>query len=121
MSPLPGTPQRTIGAFTGSGRVDGWGHRLLQATAGLAPEGLEIVELPVHLPHYDAENDGDATPDEVAELRERVAALDGLFIVTPEFNHSVPGVLKNTIDWLSRPAYRSPLRDLPVTAIAFSP
>ena len=110
-----------VGGFTGTGRSDGWGSRLLGAAASLAPERVEILELPVHLPLYDADTDTDAVPDEVASLRNRVAALDGLLFVTPEFNHSVPGVLKNTIDWLSRPAYRSPLRDMPATLVGFSP
>ncbi|MGI9579315.1 MAG: NADPH-dependent FMN reductase [Microthrixaceae bacterium] len=114
-------PTLHIGAFSGSGRPDGWGARVLAAAGEASPERLELVELPVHLPHYDAEADRDESPAEVASLRSAVNGLDGLIIVSPEFNHSVPGVLKNALDWLSRPAYRSPLRDLPVTAIAFSP
>jgi chromate reductase len=110
-----------VGAFTGTGRPDGWGAKLLGAATELAPPSTQVVELPVHLPHYDAGADSGPVPSEVVDLRSSVAGLDGLLIVSPEFNHSVPGVLKNALDWLSRPAYRSPLRDLPVTLVGFSP
>lgn len=64
------------------------------------------------LPHYNA--DLDPLPDTVAALKETIAAADGMIIVTPEYNYSVPGVLKNAIDWASRPGYASVLKDKPV-------
>ncbi len=64
------------------------------------------------LPHYNA--DLDPLPDTVAALKASIAAADGMIIVTPEYNYSVPGVLKNAIDWASRPGYASVLKDKPV-------
>ncbi|BCH20781.1 FMN reductase [Mesorhizobium sp. L-8-10] len=64
------------------------------------------------LPHYNA--DLDPLPDSVAALKNAIAAADGVIIITPEYNYSVPGVLKNAIDWASRPAYASVLKDKPV-------
>lgn len=114
-----------IGALAGS-RREGWSSRLLAALPGLAPSGLRLERLPLELPLYHAEHDdlvggGGGAPVEVIDLRNRVGDLDGLLVVTPEYNHSVPGVLKNTIDWLSRPAFHSPLRDLPVGMVTFGP
>ena len=74
------------------------------------------------LPLCDADTDtGHRRPRAVEDLRATVEAADGLVVVTPEYNHGLPGVLKNTLDWLSRPAYASPLRDLPVTALGATP
>lgn len=64
------------------------------------------------LPHYNA--DLDPLPQTVAALKAAIAAADGMIIVTPEYNYSVPGVLKNAIDWASRPGYASVLKDKPV-------
>jgi chromate reductase len=64
------------------------------------------------LPHYNA--DLDPLPDTVVAIKAAIAEADGLIIVTPEYNYSVPGVLKNAIDWASRPGYASVLRDKPV-------
>lgn len=64
------------------------------------------------LPHYNA--DLDPLPDTVVALKQAIEAADGLVIVTPEYNYSVPGVLKNAIDWASRPGYASVLKDKPV-------
>lgn len=64
------------------------------------------------LPHYNA--DLDPLPETVVALKDAIAAADGVVIVTPEYNYSVPGVLKNAIDWASRPGYASVFRDKPV-------
>lgn len=109
------------GGLAGSLRRDSWSRSVLDALAQLAPEGLVVEPLPLALPHYDADLDHDGPPAEVRALRDTVTGLDGLIVVTPEYNYGVPGVLKNTLDWLSRPAYRSPLRDLPVTIVGVAP
>ena len=70
------------------------------------------------LPHYNA--DLDPPPGAVVGLKDAIAAADGLVIVTPEYNYSVPGVLKNAIDWASRPGYASVLKDKPVFVASVS-
>jgi chromate reductase, NAD(P)H dehydrogenase (quinone) len=92
-------------AISGSLRADSYNTALARAAAELAPEGVE-VEL-YHglalLPHYDQDLDQpdlDA-PEAVRDLRERIEAADALLIVTPEYNGSCPGVLKNALDWAS--------------------
>lgn len=70
------------------------------------------------LPHYNA--DLDPLPATVVALKEEIAAADGMIIVTPEYNYSVPGVLKNAIDWASRPGYASVLKDKPVFVASVS-
>lgn len=70
------------------------------------------------LPHYNA--DLDPLPDTVVALKAAIEAADGLIIVTPEYNYSVPGVLKNAIDWASRPGYASVLKDKPVFVASVS-
>ena len=68
------------------------------------------------LPFYDPELELNK-PASVQNFLDQVAAADGLICVTPEYNHSIPGVLKNAIDWASRPAFDSPLKDKPVCII----
>jgi chromate reductase len=69
------------------------------------------------LPHYNADLD---EPDSVAALKREIGEADGVVIVTPEYNYSIPGVLKNAIDWASRPAYQSVFRGKPVFVISVS-
>lgn len=70
-----------------------------------------------HLPHYNADL---GIPEDVGEFIDKVKDADGLLIVTPEYNYSVPGVLKNAIDWASRPAYQSVFKGKPVFIVSVS-
>ena len=72
------------------------------------------------LPHYNADLDGDAAPDSVHALKTAIRAADALLFVTPEYNYGMPGVLKNAIDWASRPGYQSVLRSKPAVIISTS-
>lgn len=73
------------------------------------------------LPHYDQDLDGADAPEPVARLRRQIEAADALVVVSSEFNYGIPGVLKNAIDWASRPAFASPLKDKPVLVVTSSP
>ena len=93
-----------------------------RALATAVAERLEGACEPVFanigdLPHYNADLEGNPT---VAEFNDAVANADGVVIVTPEYNYSVPGVLKNALDWASRPAMNSVFRDKPVFVITVS-
>lgn len=109
----------------GSLRADSLNRRLLEAAEGvgsrigLALENLEPEALR-SLPHFDQDRETD--PDEaVAELRGRIERADGLLIATPEYNGSVPGLLKNALDWASRPRSGAALANKPAAAIGASP
>lgn len=90
-------------AFAGSLRRGSYNRALVRAAAELAPAGatVEIAEIG-GLPLYDEDANAAGPPPAVAELKRRIAEADALFIATPEYNHGVPGVLKNFIDWTSR-------------------
>ncbi|MFI5706441.1 NADPH-dependent FMN reductase [Kribbella sp. NPDC051620] len=104
----------TIFAISGSLRRASLNTRLIDEAAKLAPDAFQfdIYESLGNLPHFNEDHEFPAPP-EVDDLRRRVRAADALLIATPEYNASVPGVLKNAIDWLSRPAEGQPL---PLTA-----
>src|SRR5438128_950894 len=108
-TPIPVmTPNLRILAIAGSLRRDSWNRRLLEAARALAPGGveLEIFDL-AGIPLYDADLDTDADrPASVVRLKDAIARADGVVFATPEYNHSVPGVLQNAIDWASRPAMK---------------
>ncbi|MEP9351410.1 NADPH-dependent FMN reductase [Xanthobacter sp. KR7-225] len=72
------------------------------------------------LPPYNADLDTFNGPAAVADLRTRIADADGLVIASPEYNYGIPGVLKNAIDWASRPAFRSPLKGKPALVMTSS-
>jgi chromate reductase len=80
---------------------------------------LQIGDL--RLPLYDQDQDGPSTPQTVQAFRQAVAESDGVVIATPEYNHGIPGVLKNALDWASRPLGRSALTGKPVLVISVSP
>lgn len=92
-------------SISGSLRAASHNTRLLRTLPGLSPEGLTFTMFDGlgDVPPYNADHDVDPAPAGVRALREAIAAADGLVIATPEFNHSVPGVLKNALDWASRP------------------
>jgi chromate reductase len=90
-------------AIAGSLRRGSYNRALVRAAAELAPAGatVEIAEIG-GLPLYDEDVNAAGPPPAVAELKRRIAEADALFIATPEYNHGVPGALKNFIDWTSR-------------------
>ena len=91
-------------AISGSLRAASLNTMVLRAAAVLAPEGVEVIVSDAigKLPHFnpDLDAEGMKPPREVAALRSRIAAVDGLLISTPEYAHGLPGVLKNALDWL---------------------
>ncbi|MGA7204842.1 MAG: NADPH-dependent FMN reductase [Specibacter sp.] len=92
-----------VGVFIGSLAADSINRKLATALEKLAPPELELVEIPIgDLPLYNRDYDADYPPAGRA-FKDAVAAVDALLFVTPEYNRSVPGVLKNAIDWGSRP------------------
>jgi len=90
--------------LSGSLRAKSYNSALLRAAVELAPEGLQIEVGSIRdIPLYDADLEERSFPPAVQALKERIVANDGLLLVTPEYNGSLPGVFKNAIDWLSRP------------------
>ena len=108
--------------ISGSLRDGSYNTRLLRAAVELLPpevdfeqwDGLKAV------PPYDEDDDVQPAPAGVASLREAIAGADAVLFATPEYNWSIPGVLKNAIDWVSRPLATNPLRNKPVAVIGAS-
>src|SRR5436190_20718071 len=108
--------------ISGSFRRGSYNTSLLGAAASLLPDGVEF-ELWGRLkevPPYDADDDTEEAPASVAAFREAIAGADAILFATPEYNHSVPGQLKNAIDWASRPLATNPLRNKPVAVVGAS-
>ena len=107
----------------GSLRMGSYNRLLLRAAKELAPPGVAIDEYQGlrEIPPYDDDvRVGEGYPPPVVELRRRIALADALLIAMPEYNFGPPGVLKNAIDWVSRPALDSPLRFKPVALMGAS-
>ena len=108
--------------ISGSLRRDSHNRKLLLNAAELLPPGveLELFEGLKDVPPFDEDDEEDPVPAAVAELRAAVAGADALLIATPEYNASVPGQLKNALDWSSRPKAASVLRNKPVAVVGAS-
>lgn len=91
--------------LSGSLRQGSFNTALLRAAAGMMPTGSELQVRTIRgIPLYDADLEAaEGIPPAVADLKEAIAAADGLILATPEYNNSIPGVTKNSIDWLTRP------------------
>jgi NAD(P)H-dependent FMN reductase len=95
----------TIIGIAGALRRGSYNAALLRAAVELAPPDLAIEIASIReIPLYDGDVEAETFPEVVRTLKDRLAAADGLLLVTPEYNNSIPGVMKNTIDWMSRPA-----------------
>jgi chromate reductase len=107
-------------AIAGSLRRGSYNRLLLEEAARLA-DGLEIelYDRLGEIPPYNEDLEADP-PEPVVDLRDRIAAADGLLFATPEYNGSVSGVLKNAVDWASRPKERSVLRNKPAAVVGAS-
>src|SRR5579884_4138680 len=109
-------------AVSGSLRERSFNTSLLRAAAEAAPEGVEIElwEGLADLPLYDQDLEDGEVPGSVRRLREEWAAADAILFATPEYNGSVPGGLKNAIDWASRPKFEAALTNQTVAVIGAS-
>jgi chromate reductase len=114
-------PFRIVG-IAGSLRKASWNRGLIRAVAEHPPEGVEIVTLDLAMvPVYDQDVEDLGEPASVIALKDVIRLADALLIATPEYNNGMPGVLKNAIDWASRPPRGSVLRDKPFAVIGVSP
>jgi chromate reductase len=112
-------------AISGSLRDGSHNTELLRAAAADAPEGVEIElydpKLVKEIPPYDADDDLPGNqPIPVRRFKAALELADAVLVATPEYNSSIPGVLKNALDWASRPLLESPVRNKPVAVISSS-
>ena len=112
----------SILGFAGSLRRGSFNRALLRAAAGRAPEGMtiDIFDL-AEVPLYNGDVEAEGDPEPVARLKRAIAAADGVLMATPEYNHGVPAVMKNAVDWASRPPGSAVLGGKPVGIIGASP
>jgi chromate reductase len=107
--------------LSGSLRRDSYNTRLLAGASGLLAPGVEldVFDGLAAIPPYN-EDDEHETPPAIAALKAAIAGADAVLIATPEYNASIPGVLKNALDWVSRPPASTPLRGKPAAVIGAS-
>ena len=112
---------RLVG-ISGSLRRSSLNTALLRSAEELVPEGTTLVVASlVDIPLYNGDLDVDGGPPPVQELKRQIGEADGLVFATPEYNYGIPGVLKNAIDWASRPAFKSVLAAKPVAVVGAAP
>jgi len=112
----------TILGISGSLRRDSHNTRALRAAADYVGDGvaLEVWDGLKAIPPYDEDDDAPTAPAAVVELRSAIAGADAVLFATPEYNASIPGQLKNALDWVSRPLATNELRNKPVAVIGAS-
>jgi chromate reductase len=116
METTPATRPLQVLGIAGSLRRASYNRQLLESARRLAPPALVITPFDIgEVPLYNADHDADAArPEAVRRLKQAIAVSDAVLFAAPEYNHGVPGVLQNVIDWASRPAFASPLAAKPV-------
>ena len=110
-------------ALGGSLRSGSYSSELLRSAAAAAPDGVDVVLYDglKEIPPYDADDDVPGEqPVAVGRLRAALAEADAVLVATPEYNHSIPGVLKNALDWVSRPLLDSPVLNKPAAVLSSS-
>lgn len=108
-------------AVSGSLRRDSHNSRLLRAAAQQLPPGVEVefYDALKQIPPFDEDDEGSLDP-EVSAWRRAIESADAVLFATPEYNSSIPGQLKNAVDWASRPKAQAALRNKPVAVIGAS-
>jgi chromate reductase len=116
------SPALRVLGFAGSLRAASYNRSLLRAAQELTPPGMtiDIVDL-IDIPLYNGDVEAKGDPAPVVAFKNAIRDADALLVVTPEYNHGVPGVLKNAIDWASRPPRGSPLNGKLAGVIGASP
>jgi chromate reductase len=118
---MPADRPLRIAGIAGSLRRGSFNRGLLRAAVESAPAGMTIEPLEIRdLPLYDGDLDVDGGPEPVRAFKAGILAADGLLIATPEYNYSMPGVLKNALDWASRAPERA-LQDKAVAIVGATP
>jgi chromate reductase, NAD(P)H dehydrogenase (quinone) len=114
-------PSLTFLGIAGSLRGASYNRGLIRAASEVAPSGTIVLPYDLaEIPMFNADVEAIGDPPAVADFKRAIAAADALLIATPEYNHCVPGVLKNAVDWASRPARRSVLTGKPVAIMGAS-
>ncbi len=112
----------TLLTVAGSLRADSWNAKVLAQAAATVPSGWSIDAVTLHdIPLYNQDLEVDGAPAGVAELRAAVTTADAVLWSSPQYNHGVSGVVKNALDWLSRPAFAGVLVGKPTAVIAVTP
>jgi chromate reductase len=113
---------RDVAVLVGSLRTESLNRKMARALAALAPEPLKLDDVEIgRLPHYNADLETAQPPAEWTDFRARIRHADAVLFVTPEYNRSVPGVLKNAIDVGSRPSGNSSWTKAPAAIVSVSP
>ena len=120
MTQLQPSPLSVLG-IVGSLRRASFNRGLIRAAVELAPAGMTVMPYDLaELPLFNADVEAAGDPAAVVDFKRSIGAADALLIATPEYNHCIPGVLKNALDWASRPARGSVLTDRPVAVMGAS-
>ena len=115
-------PSVNVLGFAGSLRKASFNRMLLNAAVGLAPDGMTIDTYELDLiPAYNGDVEAQGDPDAVAEFKDAIRRADAILVVTPEYNYGVPGMLKNAIDWASRPPGKAVLNGKPAAIMGATP
>lgn len=114
-------PSVKLVGLSGSLRKGSFSRATLIGLRDNLPDKVTMEICDPQLPLYNEDDDRSDVPDQVTRFRESIATGDGVVIVTPEYNHGLPGVLKNALDWASRPHGKSVLMNKPALAISISP
>jgi chromate reductase len=122
MSDTSENRQLEILAFAGSLRQGSYNKALLRAAKVIAPQALHIQIFDLAgIPLFNADVEAEGDPERVVEFKNAIRRADGVLIATPEYNHGVPAVTKNAVDWASRPPKNAPLDKKPVGILGASP
>jgi chromate reductase, NAD(P)H dehydrogenase (quinone) len=115
-------PSMNVLGFAGSLRKGSFNRMLLRSAVELAPPGMTIDTFELDaIPQYNGDVEAQGDPEVVAEFKEAIYRADAILVVTPEYNYGIPGVLKNAIDWASRPPGKSVLNGKAAAIMGASP
>lgn len=109
-----------IAVFVGSLQKKSYNRALAHALENVAPDGVEFDYVPIDTVPYFSQDLETDVPAEVKKIRQQVAEADGVLFVTPEYNRGVPGVMKNALDWVSRPYGESAFKRKPLGIVGAS-